>query len=136
MRVSLRMRARALAIAALVLSFGCAVQAQSQDHDHVVRLGDLKKDAAAPAETRQANEAALRGLLSSETGQKAMKSAGLDYQQVDHAVSRLDDEELAKLSERARQAQTDFAAGRISDRDLLWIIVIVLAIVVIAIAVR
>jgi len=26
------------------------------------------------------------------------------------------------LAERSRQAQSDFAAGRISDRDLLWII--------------
>jgi hypothetical protein len=48
----------------------------------------------------------------------------------------LNDEDLAKLAERSRQAQRDFAAGRISDRDLLWIIVIALAIIVLAIALR
>src|SRR6266699_2251709 len=55
-----------------------------------------------------------------------------------HVVSlgQLNDEDLAKLAERSRQAQNDFAAGRISDRDLLWIIVIALAIIVLAIALR
>jgi hypothetical protein len=48
----------------------------------------------------------------------------------------LNDEDLAKLAERSRKAQNDFAAGRISDRDLLWIIVIALAIIVLALALR
>jgi UPF0716 family protein affecting phage T7 exclusion len=55
---------------------------------------------------------------------------------VDKAVGQLSDEDLAKLAERSRQAQADFAAGRISDRDLLWIILIALAIVVLALALR
>ncbi len=65
-----------------------------------------------------------------------MKSANLDYQKVDKAVSQLNDEDLARLAQRSRQAQSDFAAGRISDRDMLWIILIALAIVVLAIALR
>ena len=65
-----------------------------------------------------------------------MKSANLDYQKVDKAVGQLSDEDLVKLAERSRQAQRDFAAGRISDRDLLWIILIALAIIVLAIALR
>jgi len=69
-------------------------------------------------------------------GSKALKSANLDYQKVDKAISKLSDEDLAKLAERSRQAQSDFAAGRISDRDLLWIILIALAIVVLALALR
>jgi hypothetical protein len=48
----------------------------------------------------------------------------------------LSDEDLSKLAERSRQAEADFAAGRISDRDLLWIIVIALAIIVLAVALR
>ncbi len=78
----------------------------------------------------------VRTLLSSDQGQKALKSAKLDYQKVDKAVGQLSDEDLAKLAERSRQAQADFAAGRISDRDLLWIIVIALAIIVLAVALR
>ena len=121
---------------AIALLFGLAgVPAGAQDK-HVVSLSDLNKDAARPAQTRQSNEEAVRTLLSSGQAQKALKSANLDYQKVDKAVGQLSDEDLAKLAERSRQAQRDFAAGRVSDRDLLWIIVIALAIIVLAIALR
>jgi len=121
----------------MALLFGWAgVAARAQDNQHVVSLSDLNKDAARPAQTRRANEEAVRTLLSSETAQKALKSSNLEYQKVDKAVGQLNDEDLAKLAERSLQAQNDFAAGRISDRDLLWIIVIALAIIVLAIALR
>lgn len=121
----------------LAATLGLAVApARAQDKQHVVSLSDLNKDAARPAQTRQSNEEAVRSLLSSDQAQKAIKSANLDYQRVDKAVSQLNDEDLARLAERSRKAQSDFAAGRISDRDLLWIIVIALAIIVLAIALR
>lgn len=123
-----------LGLAALFVAAGAP--ARAQDKQHVVSLGDLNKDAARPAQTRQANEEAVRTLLSSEQGQKALKSANLDYQKVDKAIGQLSDEDVSKLAERSRQAQADFAAGRISDRDLLWIILIALGIVVLALALR
>lgn len=123
-----------LGLAALFVA--AEVPAQAQDKQHVVSLGDLSKDAARPAQTRQANEGAVRTLLSSEQGQKALKSANLDYQKVDKAIGQLSDQDLARLAERSRQAQADFAAGRISDRDLLWIILIALGIIVLALALR
>jgi hypothetical protein len=123
-----------LAIAALTGLAG--IPARAQDKQHVVSLSDLNKDAARPAQTRQSNEEAVRTLLSSDQAQKALKSANLEYQKVDKAVGQLSDEDLAKLAERSRHAQDDFAAGRISDRDLLWIIVIALAIIVLAVALR
>jgi len=123
-----------LAVNALL---GLAVTpAGAQDKQHVVSLSDLSKDAARPAQTRQSNEEAVRTLLSSDQAQKAMKSANLDFQKVDKTVSQLSDEDLAKLAQRSRQAQNDFAAGRISDRDMLWIILIALGIVVLALALR
>ena len=121
-----------LGIAALFVA--TETPARAQDQPHVVSLGELGKDAARPARTRQTNEQAVRTLLSSDQGQKALKSAKLDYLKVDQAVGQLSDEDLAKLAERSRQAQGDFAAGRISDRDMLWIIVIALAIVILALA--
>jgi hypothetical protein len=123
-----------LAMAALFVAAG--IPARAQDNQHVVSLNDLNKDAARPAQTRQANEEAVRTLLSSDQGQRALKSAHLDYQKVDKAVGQLNDEDLAKLAERSRQAQADFAAGRISDRDMLWIILIALGIIVLALALR
>jgi hypothetical protein len=125
-----------LGIAALFVAAGIPARAQEKQDKHVVSLSELNKDAARPAHTRQANEQAVRTLLSSDQGQKALKSAGLDYQKVDQAVGQLNDEDLAKLAERSRRAQADFAAGRISDRDMLWIIVIALGIVILAVALR
>jgi len=134
MHFRVKMCVSMLAIAAV---FGLAgIPARAQDKQHVVSLSDLNKDAARPAQTRQANEEAVRTLLSSDQGQKALKSAKLDYQKVDKAVGQLSDEDLAKLAERSRQAQKDFAAGRISDRDMLWIILIAIGIIVLAVALR
>ena len=134
MHFRVKMCVSMLAIAAL---FGLAgIPARAQDKQHVVSLSDLNKDAARPAQTRQANEEAVRTLLSSDQAQKALKSAKLDYQKVDKAVGQLSDEDLAKLAARSRQAQNDFAAGRISDRDMLWIILIAIGIIVLAVALR
>ena len=134
MHFRVKMCVSMLVIAAV---FGLAgIPARAQDKQHVVSLSDLNKDAALPTQTRQSNEEAVRTLLSSDPGQKAFKSVNLDYQKVDKAVGQLSDEDLAKLAERSRQAQSDFAAGRISDRDLLWIIVIAIGIIVLVVALR
>jgi len=134
MHSRLKLSVSLLGLAALFVA--AELPARAQDQQHVVSLSDLNKDASRPAQTRQANEQAVRTLLSSEQGQKALKSAKLDYQKVDRAVGQLSDEDLAKLAERSRQAQADFAAGRISDRDMLWIILIAIGIVVLALALR
>jgi hypothetical protein len=136
MRICAAWCSRALVFGALLCLAGIPSRSQGQEKQHVVSLDELKKDATRPAEARQADESAVRNLLSSESGQKALKSANLDLQKVDTAVSQLGDEDLAKLAERSRQAQKDFAAGRLSDRDLLWIILIIVAVLIVALAVR
>jgi hypothetical protein len=136
MRICAAWCSRALVFGALLCLAGIPLRSQGQEKQHVVSLNELKKDATRPAEARQADESAVRHLLSSESGQKALKSANLDLQKVDGAVSQLGDEDLAKLAERSRQAQKDFAAGKLSDRDLLWIILIIVAVLIVALAVR
>jgi hypothetical protein len=110
------------------------VQAQEKQR-HVVTLDELNKQTARPAETRQANEDAVRHLLSSDAGQEALKSAKVDYQRVDKAIAQLSDEELAKLADRSRQAENDFAAGLISAKTLAYIILATVVIVVIIVLV-
>jgi len=122
----------------MAVCMGAAVapaRAQIQEKQHVVTLDELNKQAARPAETRQANEDAIRHLLSSDAGQKALKSAAVEYQRVDKAIGQLSDEELAKLADRSRQAESDFAAGSISAKMLAYIILAVVIIVVIAVVV-
>ena len=123
---------RALAVILLPCFVITPAPLQAQDK-HVVSVQDLSRDAARPAETRQANEAALRQLFTSEQAQRALKSANIDYSRVDKAVGQLSDEDLTKLAARSRQMQDNFAAGRagsLSDRDLL--IIIIIAVLVIA----
>jgi len=123
---------RALAAILLPCFAVTAARVQAQER-HVVTSQELSKDAARPAESRGANEAALRQLFSSEQAQQALKAANIDYSKVDKAVAQLSDEDLAKLAARSRQLQDNFAGGRagsLSDRDLL--IIIIIAVLVIA----
>ena len=132
MNVCVKCCVRMLAVI-LLLYFANAPRVVAQDQRHVVSVDELSKDTARPAETRQANEAALRQLFSSEQAQQALKSAKIDYSKVDKAVGQLSDEDVARLAERSRQMHDNFAAGRagsLSDRDLL--IIIVIAVLVIA----
>jgi hypothetical protein len=115
---------RGLAVTLVLALIWSSVPAQAQDGQHVVSLSELSKDSAAPTEARQANEAAVRQLFSSEQGQQALKSANIDYAKVDKAVGQLSDEDVAKLAGRSQQVEKDFAAGRLSDRDLLIIVII------------
>src|SRR5450432_243605 len=124
-----RTLARVLAVALMMTLTGVSGPAQAQDKQHVVSLNELSKASAAPAETRAANETAIRQLFVSEPGQKALKSAKIDYAKVDRAVGQLSDEDVAQLAGRSRQVQHDFAAGSLSDRDLLVIVIIAVLII-------
>ena len=104
--------------------------------DHVVSPGEIQKDAAGVSDTREQHVEQLDGFLSSKVAQQALKSAHIDGQEVKAAVRELDDEDLARLSARAERAQREFAAGSLSDRDLLIILVAVAALILIIVAVR
>ena len=124
----------------LVLALNVAVAAPrglpAQDRSgHVVSPEELTRDATKPLETRQADEAAVRHLLSSDAGQEAMASAHIDYQKIDKAIGQLNDEELAKLADRSRQAESDFAAGFISPKHLAELILVIIVVVVIIVLV-
>jgi hypothetical protein len=115
----------------LSLTFSAGIL-RAQEKRHVVSLEQLNSDRTRPTAARQANEAAVRQLFSSERAQAALKSANIDYARVAKAVGQLSDEDLAKLAERSREAQENFAAGRagsLSDRDLLIIIIIALLVI-------
>jgi hypothetical protein len=104
--------------------------------NHVVSPSDLQKAAVDSTQTREHQIQTLQQFVSTPAAEKALKAAHLDGQQVKNAVSRLNDEELAQLSARASKAQKDFAAGSLSDRDLIIILVAIAALILIIVAVR
>lgn len=132
---SVLMRVARVAIAcALIGVFGVPTPLLAQTH--VVSPADLQKQAAEASQTRQKNVDSLSRFLGSSQAEKALKTAQLDPTRVKTAVASLSDAELEKLSARANQAQSDFAAGRISDRDLLLILVGIAALILIIVAVH
>ena len=110
-----------------------AAQTQTPDQQHVVSLDELNKDAAQPAQSRQADESVIRSLLKTSEGAQALKQAKVEYAHVDKAISQLSDEDVAKLGSRAREAQTDFAAGGIGSTLLIVIILIIVLAIVLAV---
>ncbi len=109
-----------------------APQTQHADQ-HVVSLDELNKDAAQPAQNRQADESTIRSLLKTREGAQALKEAKVDYAHVDKAIGQLSDEDVAKLGSRAREAQADFAAGGIGTTLLIVVILIIVLAIVLAV---
>ncbi len=101
---------------------------------HIVSPQQLQKQVQIATQDRQKNLEVVTQFLTSPTAEKAMRVVHTDDKQVKTAISRLSDQELAKLAQRAQKAQADFAAGAISDRDLLVIIIAALVLVVIVLA--
>jgi CHASE3 domain sensor protein len=105
---------------------------RGQDKEHVVSLDELNSDAARPVQARQANEKAVRDLLSTDAGQEALKAAKVDYQRVDKAIGQLSDEDLAKVADRSRQAESDFAASGLKSTLIIVTVLIVILIIVLS----
>jgi hypothetical protein len=103
---------------------------------HLVSPSELQKAAVNASALRQQNVKQVREFFSSEKAEKALGSAHMNPEQVKSAVSTLDDAELARLASRVNKAQTDFAAGTLSDRDLIIILVAVAILILVIVAVR
>ena len=127
-------RVAVMALAAAVTAG--PILAQQQADQHVVSLGELNGDAAGPAEARRANEAEIRHLFATVDGQKALKTANVEFAKIDRAVSSMSDEDVARISSRAREIDRDFAAGSLSDHDLLLILIIALIVIILIVVLR
>ncbi len=104
--------------------------------NHVVSPADLQHQAVAASQVRQHNLDTVQNFLSTPVAEKAMKSAKVDPQQVKTAVSTLNNDELAQLAAKADKAQADFAAGNLTEHDLILIILAIVVLVLIIVAVR
>ena len=113
-----------------------AVQPGLSAQIHVVSPAELQKEAVAATCEREQNLQTVIKFLSSSKAQQALQAAQMDLTKVKSAVSSLSDQELARLASRADRSQIDFAAGRLTDRDLLIILLGMAALVLIIVAVR
>jgi hypothetical protein len=122
----------AVFLAAMAVPQNLAAQAAQ----HLVSPDDLQKAAIDASQARHQNVDTLNHFFSSDQAQKALQSAHINPQQVKDAVAGLSDQELAQLASRAQKAQDDFAAGSLSDRDLIIILVCIAALILVIVAVH
>lgn len=108
----------------------------AQEPDHLVSPTALQNAAADASRAAQQNRDTLDRFFSGDKAAKALEASHMNPQQVRSAVAALNDQELAQLATRASKAQSDFAAGRLDDRDLLIILVAIAALILIIVAVR
>jgi hypothetical protein len=127
---------RALAASALVTVFATPQSLVAEVSDHLVSPSTLQKAAVGASQQREQNLATLKTFFSTDKAKQALESAHMNPEQVNKAISGLSDDELAQLAQRAHKAQADFAAGSMSDRDLLIILVCVAALILIIVAVH
>ena len=123
-----------LAVILLLPVLGLAADLPAQTH--IVSPNDLRQEAVAATRSRQHDLETLERLFSLPQAAKALEAAGIDRAGVRAAVSTLDDRELARLAARSAQVQADFAAGRLADRDLLLILIGLVALILIIVAVH
>lgn len=121
---------------ACVLTLVFAVPQSLVAQVHVLSPQDLHSATIAATKTRERNIETVRNFLSSPVANKAMRSAKMEPEQVRQAVAGLSDQDLAQLAARSEKAQADFAAGSLSDRDLILILLAVAVLVLIIVAVR
>ncbi len=98
--------------------------------DHVVPLAEVQRALRSEAEARARNQADIERVLSLPAAQNALQKAGVNQDQVRKAVSTLNDEELARLADRARTAEQDVQGGLIVGLLALIGLIVVILIVV------
>lgn len=136
MRTALSQFVRSLVSVVVLSAFAVPQSLFAQSSQHLVSPTDLQQAAVNASQVRQQNIESLNNFFSSDQAQKALESAHMNSQEVKKAVAGLSDQELAQLASRANKAQADFAAGNVSDRDLIIILVCIAALILIIVAVR
>jgi hypothetical protein len=127
---------RVLTAAVLAAAFTVPSTLLAQAPDHLVLPSAMQQAAVNASGARRLNVETLQKFFSSPEAQKALESARLNPQEVKKAVSGLSDQEVAQLAQRASRAQSDFAAGDLSNHDLLLILVFIAALILIIVAVH
>ena len=123
-------------VTACMLALIFAVPQNLVAQAHIVSPRELQRQVVAASQMRKQNLEIVTRFLSSPEAAKAIAIAHSDATQVKTAVSNLSDQELAQLASRAQKAQADFAAGRMSDHDLLIILIAIVALILIIVAVH
>jgi hypothetical protein len=134
MHFDLKQSARLAVACMLITMFALPPSLLAQDH--IVSSSDLQEEAVTASQAREKNVQQVRQFFSNPAIQKALKTARTSPEQIKTAVAKMSDSELAQLASRTQRTQADFAAGTLTDRDLVLIILGIVALILIIVAVR
>jgi len=87
------------------------VRMRAGQDEHVVPLSDLHRDLNATASQRARNLADIDRVLAAPAVQEQLNRAKVKSDRIHSAISALDDQELARLADRARAADQEVHAG-------------------------
>lgn len=90
---------------------------------HVVPLSELHSAVVAAGQQRQENVSRLERFFTGDSAENALQSARLNGSQIRNAIATLDDQELARLAARAEKANSEFAAGSLTNQELTYIVI-------------
>ncbi|MDE3110610.1 MAG: hypothetical protein KGL02_11795 [Acidobacteriota bacterium] len=120
----------------LMLSMLLVIPQDVFAQNHVISSANLQRDVAAASALRRQHVSQAETLFALPQARHALQSAHIDYRQVTDAIPQLNDKELARLAQLSQKSQKDFAAGTLTNHDLLVILVAVAALILIIVAVK
>ncbi|MGH9341187.1 MAG: hypothetical protein ACRD1R_16710 [Acidobacteriota bacterium] len=103
--------------------------------DHLVAPAELHQVLIEAAQERRQNLSKVENFFSSSDSEAALRAAGSGLREIRQAVSMLSDEELARLATQTQTLTEDLAAGALSNQELTYIIIALVAAVIVLIAV-
>jgi len=101
----------------------CSLQPILAGTNHVVTSSDLRQALVARASNRQASLDALERFFSRPEVRGTVEKTVGNPERVHGALSKLSDDELARLAEKAAGAEQDFAAGALSNEELTYVVI-------------
>jgi hypothetical protein len=107
---------------------------QASAQEHIVPLKELQGQVQSAAKDRAKNLEDIQRVLSYPAAAAALKKSNVSLEQMRVAVATLSDDELARLSDRARASEKDVEGGLIVGILALIGLIVVIIIVVSVVA--
>ncbi len=113
----------ALSVLAAVALLHSSFPSLLGETNHVVTAADLHDELVKHSVDRQASLGSLERLFSRPEVARTLEKTVGSPKRIMQAASVLSDDELARLAEKARGIDADFAAGALSNQELTYIVI-------------
>jgi hypothetical protein len=134
MRLPIKQLVRISIVCSLVFTLATSQWLQAQSS--IVQPSELRNALKNASDTRQKNLEQVQSFFANDSVRKILDSSPFSSAQIQKAVSTLDADQLAKLANQTRKAQSDFAAGALTNEQLTYIVIALATAVIVLIIVK